>query len=110
MSLLDPFKVADQVLHYGIQGISELITAPGLIDLDFADVRSMMARAGSALMGAGSSRGEDRAVAAAKMAISSQLLEQASTAPTACSSVPGGSNLGLFEVNEAAQLMGESAA
>ena len=75
MSVLDAFKAADQVLLSGVQGITDLITTPGLINLDFADVKSVMSGAGSALMGTGSSRGDDRAVAAAEMAISSPLLE-----------------------------------
>ncbi|MGH3167057.1 MAG: cell division protein FtsZ, partial [Trebonia sp.] len=75
VSVLDAFKAADQVLLSGVQGITDLITTPGLINLDFADVKSVMSGAGSALMGIGSSRGDDRAVAAAEMAISSPLLE-----------------------------------
>src|SRR5580692_226458 len=75
VSVLDAFKAADQVLLSGVQGITDLITTPGLINLDFADVKSVMSGAGSALMGTGSSRGDDRAVAAAEMAISSPLLE-----------------------------------
>src|SRR5205807_1005786 len=75
VSVLDAFKAADQVLLSGVQGITDLITTPGLINLDFADVKSVMSEAGSALMGIGSARGDDRAVAAAEMAISSPLLE-----------------------------------
>ncbi len=75
VSVLDAFKQADQVLLQGVSGITDLITTPGLINLDFADVKSVMANAGSALMGIGSARGEDRAVAAAEMAVSSPLLE-----------------------------------
>ena len=86
VSVLDAFKQADQVLLQGVSGITDLITTPGLINLDFADVKSVMANAGSALMGIGSARGEDRAVAAAEMAVSSPLLEARSTAPTACCS------------------------
>ena len=73
--MLDAFKQADQVLLQGVSGITDLITTPGLINLDFADVKSVMSNAGSALMGIGSARGEDRAVAAAEMAVSSPLLE-----------------------------------
>ena len=111
VSVLDAFKAADQVLLSGVQGITDLITTPGLINLDFADVKSVMAGAGSALMGIGSSRGEDRAVAAAEMAISSPLLEASiDGAHGVLLSIQGGSDLGLFEINEAAQLVSNSAA
>ena len=111
VSVLDAFKAADQVLLSGVQGITDLITTPGLINLDFADVKSVMSGAGSALMGIGSSRGEDRAVAAAEMAISSPLLEASiDGAHGVLLSIQGGSDLGLFEINEAAQLVANSAA
>jgi cell division protein FtsZ len=111
VSVLDAFKAADQVLLSGVQGITDLITTPGLINLDFADVKSVMSGAGSALMGIGSSRGEDRAVAAAEMAISSPLLEASiDGAHGVLLSIQGGSDLGLFEINEAAQLVSNSAA
>jgi cell division protein FtsZ len=110
VSVLDAFKSADQVLLSGVQGITDLITTPGLINLDFADVKSVMSEAGSALMGIGSARGEDRAVAAAEMAISSPLLEASiDGARGVLLSVSGGSDLGLFEINEAAQLVAEAA-
>jgi cell division protein FtsZ len=111
VSVLDAFKAADQVLLSGVQGITDLITTPGLINLDFADVKSVMQGAGSALMGTGSSRGDDRAVAAAEMAISSPLLEASiDGARGVLLSIQGGSDLGLFEINEAAQLVSNSAA
>jgi cell division protein FtsZ len=111
VSVLDAFKAADQVLLSGVQGITDLITTPGLINLDFADVKSVMSGAGSALMGIGSSRGDDRAVAAAEMAISSPLLEASiDGAHGVLLSIQGGSDLGLFEINEAAQLVSNSAA
>jgi cell division protein FtsZ len=111
VSVLDAFKAADQVLLSGVQGITDLITTPGLINLDFADVKSVMSGAGSALMGIGSSRGDDRAVAAAEMAISSPLLEASiDGAHGVLLSIQGGSDLGLFEINESAQLVANSAA
>jgi cell division protein FtsZ len=111
VSVLDAFKAADQVLLSGVQGITDLITTPGLINLDFADVKSVMSGAGSALMGTGSSRGDDRAVAAAEMAISSPLLEASiDGARGVLLSIQGGSDLGLFEINEAAQLVSNAAA
>ncbi len=110
VSVLDAFKQADQVLLQGVSGITDLITTPGLINLDFADVKSVMANAGSALMGIGSARGEDRAVAAAEMAVSSPLLEASiEGAHGVLLSIAGGSDLGLFEINEAAALVSESA-
>jgi cell division protein FtsZ len=109
--VLDAFKAADQVLLSGVQGITDLITTPGLINLDFADVKSVMSGAGSALMGIGSARGDDRSVAAAEMAISSPLLEASiDGAHGVLLSIQGGSDLGLFEINEAAQLVANSAA
>jgi cell division protein FtsZ len=109
-TVLDAFKSADQVLLSGVQGITDLITTPGLINLDFADVKSVMSEAGSALMGIGSARGDDRAVAAAEMAISSPLLEASiDGARGVLLSISGGSDLGLFEINGAAQLVSEAA-
>lgn len=110
VAILDAFKAADQVLMQGVSGITDLITTPGLINLDFADVKSIMSQAGSALMGIGSARGEDRARAAAEMAISSPLLEASiDGAHGVLLSIAGGSDLGLFEVSAAAQLIEESA-
>jgi len=110
VSVLDAFHSADQVLLSGVQGITDLITTPGLINLDFADVKSVMAGAGSALMGIGSARGDDRAIAAAEMAISSPLLEASiDGAHGVLMNVSGGSDLGLFEINEAAQLVADAA-
>ena len=108
--MLDAFRSADQVLLSGVQGITDLITTPGLINLDFADVKSVMQGAGSALMGIGSARGEDRAVQAAELAISSPLLEASiDGAYGVLLSIQGGSDLGLFEINEAARLVQEAA-
>src|SRR3954449_4792883 len=110
ISMMDAFRQADQVLLSGVQGITDLITTPGLINLDFADVKSVMSGAGSALMGIGSSRGDNRAVEAAEMAISSPLLEASiDGAHGVLLSISGGSDLGLFEINEAAQLVAEAA-
>jgi cell division protein FtsZ len=110
VSMMDAFKAADQVLLSGVQGISDLITTPGLINVDFADVKSVMQGAGSALMGIGSARGEDRAVQAAELAISSPLLEASiDGAHGVLLSFQGGSDLGLFEINEAARLVQEAA-
>jgi cell division protein FtsZ len=110
VSMMDAFRSADQVLLSGVQGITDLITTPGLINLDFADVKSVMQGAGSALMGIGSSRGEDRAVQAAELAISSPLLEASiDGAHGVLLSISGGSDLGLFEINEAARLVQEAA-
>ena len=110
VSVLDAFKSADQVLLSGVQGITDLITTPGLINLDFADVKSVMADAGSALMGIGSARGEDRAMMAAEAAISSPLLEASiDGARGVLLSISGGSDLGLFEINHAAQMVAEAA-
>jgi len=110
VSMLDAFRSADQVLLSGVQGITDLITTPGLINLDFADVKSVMQGAGSALMGIGSSRGDDRAVQAAELAISSPLLEASiDGAHGVLLSIQGGSDLGLFEINEAARLVQEAA-
>lgn len=110
VSVLDAFRSADQVLMSGVSGITDLITTPGLINLDFADVKSIMQGAGTALMGIGSARGDDRAVAAAETAISSPLLEASvDGARGVLLSVSGGSDLGLFEINEAARLVAEAA-
>jgi cell division protein FtsZ len=107
---MDAFRSADEVLLSGVQGITDLITTPGLINLDFADVKSVMSGAGSALMGIGSARGEGRAVSAAGKAINSPLLEASMDgARGVLLSVAGGSDLGLFEINEAASLVQEAA-
>ena len=109
-SILDSFRVVDDVLRQGVQGISDLITVPGLINLDFADVRTIMKDAGSALMGIGRAAGESRAADAARMAISSPLLEVSITgAQGVLFNVTGSSNLGLFELNEAADIIKEAA-
>ncbi|NLJ79477.1 MAG: cell division protein FtsZ [Firmicutes bacterium] len=109
-SMLEAFAIADDVLRQGVQGISDLITVPGLINLDFADVRTIMTNAGSALMGIGQATGEDRAVKAAKQAISSPLLEASiEGAKGILLSLTGSSNLGLFEINEAAEIVAEAA-
>ena len=106
ITLAEAFKSADQVLLSGVQGITEIITQPGLINLDFADVKAVMSGAGSALMGIGSARGENRALRAAELAISSPLLEASiDGAMGVLLSVSGGSDLGLFEVNEACELV-----
>jgi cell division protein FtsZ len=106
IAILDAFKQADQVLMQGVSGITDLITTPGLINLDFADVKSIMSNAGSALMGIGSARGEDRARTAAEMAVSSPLLEASiEGAHGVLLSIAGGSDLGLFEVSAAANLI-----
>src|SRR5436190_10295001 len=105
-SILDAFREADDVLRQGVQGITDLITVPGLINLDFADVRTIMHDAGSALMGIGSASGENRAAEAAKNAISSPLLEQSVEGATGILlNITGGTDLGLFEVNEAAEII-----
>ncbi len=110
VAILDAFKQADQVLMQGVSGITDLITTPGLINLDFADVKSVMSNAGSALMGIGSARGDDRARKAAEEAISSPLLEASiEGARGVLLSIAGGSDLGLFEVSEAANLIEEAA-
>jgi len=110
ISVVDAFRQADQVLLQGVSGITDLITTPGLINLDFADVKSVMSGAGSALMGIGSARGEDRARGAAEMAISSPLLEASiEGAHGVLLSIAGGSDLGLFEINDAALMVSEAA-
>jgi len=109
ISMLEAFETADQVLLAGVQGISDLITTPGLINLDFADVKSVMQDGGTALMGIGSSRGADRAIKAAELAISSPLLESdIEGAQGVLLSIQGGSNLGLYEINDAARLVEEA--
>jgi cell division protein FtsZ len=110
ISVIDAFRQADHVLLQGVSGITDLITTPGLINLDFADVKSVMQGAGSALMGIGSARGDERAVEAATAAISSPLLEASiEGAHGVLLSVSGGSDLGLFEINEAARMVSDAA-
>jgi cell division protein FtsZ len=109
-SIVDAFRVVDDVLRQGVQGISDLITVPGLINLDFADVRAVMRSAGSALMGIGRASGPDRAAEAAREAISSPLLEVSiSGAQGVLFNVTGGPSLGLFEIDEAAEIIKEMA-
>ena len=109
-SLLDAFMVVDEVLRQGVQGISELITVPGLINVDFADVKAVMANAGSALMGIGQASGENKAIEAAKAAISSPLLELSiEGARGILFTIVGGPSLGMHEVNEAAKVITSSA-
>ena len=109
-TMMDAFKMADDVLRKGVQGITDLITVPGLINLDFADVRTIMQNSGSALMGIGSSNSENRASEAAKAAISSPLLEASIEGATGIIlNITGGSDLGLFEVNEAAEIVHNAA-
>lgn len=110
LSMIEAFATADQVLLAGVQGITDLITTPGLINLDFADVKSVMQGAGSALMGIGSARGADRAIKAAELAVESPLLEASiEGAHGVLLSIQGGSNLGIFEINDAARLVEEAA-
>ncbi len=110
VSLMDAFRSADEVLLNGVQGITDLITTPGLINVDFADVKGVMSGAGTALMGIGSARGDGRALKAAEIAINSPLLEASMEgAQGVLLSVAGGSDLGLFEINEAASLVQEAA-
>ncbi len=110
VSLMDAFRSADEVLLNGVQGITDLITTPGLINVDFADVKSIMSGAGTALMGIGSARGDGRALKAAEIAINSPLLEQSMEgAQGVLMSIAGGSDLGLFEINEAASLVQDAA-
>lgn len=109
-SINDAFRMADDVLRQGVQGISDLIAVPGLINLDFADVKTIMRNTGSALMGIGSGTGENRAVTAARNAISSPLLETSiEGAKGVLLNITGGNGLGLFEVNEAAEIIAEAA-
>ena len=110
VSLMDAFRSADEVLLNGVQGITDLITTPGLINVDFADVKGIMSGAGTALMGIGSARGDGRALKAAEIAINSPLLEASMEgAQGVLMSIAGGSDLGLFEINEAASLVQEAA-
>ncbi len=109
-TVLEAFREADNVLRQGVQGITDLITIPGLINLDFADVRTVMADAGSAMMGIGASTGETRAVDAAKAAIESPLLEDSIEGATGILlNITGGNELGLFEVNDAAEVVHSAA-
>lgn len=109
-SITEAFRVADDVLRQGVQGISDLIAVPGLINLDFADVKTIMLNTGSALMGIGRATGEKRAIEAANMAISSPLLETSiEGAKGVLLNITGGSDLGLFEVNEAAETIAQAA-
>jgi cell division protein FtsZ len=105
-SVIEAFGMADEVLRQGVQGITDLITIPGLVNLDFADVRTIMTDAGSALMGIGEADGESRAAEAARVAVSSPLLEASVEGATGILlNITGGSDLGLFEVNEAAEVV-----
>jgi cell division protein FtsZ len=109
-SIIDAFREADNVLRQGVQGITDLITIPGLINLDFADVRTVMEDAGTALIGIGDAAGESRATEAAKQAISSPLLEESvEGAAGILLNITGGRDLGLFEVNEAAEIIASAA-
>jgi cell division protein FtsZ len=108
--IVEAFRVADDVLRQGVQGITDLITVPGLINLDFADVRTVMREKGTALMGIGSAAGENRAGEAARQAISSPLLEASVEGATGILlNITGGTGLGLFEVNEAAEIVSGAA-
>jgi cell division protein FtsZ len=110
-TILDAFREADDVLRQGVQGITDLITIPGLINLDFADVRTVMQDQGSALMGIGTAGGEARSTEAAKAAISSPLLEESVDGATGVLlNITGGRDLGLFEVNEAAEIISSASA
>jgi cell division protein FtsZ len=105
-SIMDAFRMADDVLRQGVQGITDLITIPGLVNLDFADVRTIMREAGSALMGIGSASGENRATEAARAAVSSPLLESSVDGATGILlNISGPADVGLFEVNEAAEVV-----
>jgi cell division protein FtsZ len=109
-SIVEAFRMADDILRQGVQGITDLITVPGLVNLDFADVRTIMRDAGSALMGIGSASGENRAAEAARTAVSSPLLEASVEGATGILlNVTGGSDIGLFEVNEAAEVVTSAA-
>jgi cell division protein FtsZ len=110
MTLLDSFKMADEVLHQGIRGISELITVPGLINLDFADVKTIMSMGGAALMAVGHGKGEDRARMAAEQALSSRLLDVTiDGARGILFNVTGGADMSLYEINQAAAIIRETA-
>src|SRR5215203_2247909 len=109
-SIIEAFRMADDVLRLGIEGITDLITVPGLVNLDFADVRTIMSDAGSALMGIGVASGENRAAEAARAAVSSPLLEASIEGATGVLlNITGGAELGLFEVNEAAEVVTSAA-
>ena len=109
-SIIDAFRMADDVLRQGVQGITDLITVPGLINLDFADVRTIMQDAGASLMGIGTASGENRAGEAAKAAISSPLLETTVSGATGVLlNITGGADLGLFEIDEAAGIIRQAA-
>jgi cell division protein FtsZ len=109
-SIVDAFKMADDILRQGVQGITDLITVPGLVNLDFADVRTIMRDAGSALMGIGAASGENRAAEAARTAVSSPLLESSIEGATGILlNISGGPDIGLFEVNEAAEVVTSAA-
>src|SRR5438132_10910717 len=109
-SVVDAFRMADDVLRQGVQGITDLITVPGLVNLDFADVRTIMREAGSALMGIGVASGENRAAEAARSAVSSPLLESSIEGATGILlNITGGTDMGLFEVNEAAEVVTSAA-
>jgi cell division protein FtsZ len=109
-SVVDAFRMADDVLRQGVQGITDLITVPGLVNLDFADVRTIMREAGSALMGIGSASGDNRAAEAARAAVSSPLLESSIEGATGILlNITGGPEIGLFEVNEAAEVVTSAA-
>jgi cell division protein FtsZ len=109
-SMVDAFRVADDVLRQGVQGVSDLVTLPGLINLDFADVRTIMSNAGTALLGIGMGTGENRAIDAAEAAVSSPLLETSMEgARSILLSITGGSDISLWEVNEAAKAVAEAA-
>jgi cell division protein FtsZ len=109
-SVVDAFRMADDILRQGVQGITDLITVPGLVNLDFADVRTIMRDAGSALLGIGEARGENRAAEAARAAVSSPLLETSIEGATGILlNITGGPEIGLFEVNEAAEVVTSAA-
>jgi cell division protein FtsZ len=109
-SILDAFKIADDILRQGVQGITDLITVPGIVNLDFADVRTIMRDAGSALMGIGAASGENRAAEAARTAVSSPLLEASIEGATGVLlNISGPPDIGLFEVNEAAEVVTSAA-
>ena len=110
LSLVDAFKVADSVLSQGVQGISDIITIPGLINVDFADIKTIMSNSGSALMGIGTGAGENRAQTAARMAISSPLLEiSIEGARGVLFNITGGGDLTMSEVDEAAKIIASAA-
>ncbi len=109
-SIVEAFRMADDILRQGVQGITDLITVPGLVNLDFADVRTIMRDAGSALMGIGAAAGENRAAEAARAAVSSPLLESSIEGATGILlNITGGPDIGLFEVNEAAEVVTSAA-